>query len=387
MTKNNAPDKRVFVQEARLGDADGIAAAVDELLGRLPAAGRLGPQSRVLIKPNLLRKDAPDRAVTTHPDVLRGVILALQGRGVSQITVADSPGGPYTSAAMRGVYKGCGVEAVCAETGAVAYTGCESGERPAAAGCEQVRGFTLLRPLDGADFVINLPKLKTHVLMTMSGAVKNLFGLVPGLQKAEFHMRFPAREQFANMLVDLCQTVAADVHIVDGVLGMEGDGPGSGIPRRCDLLLAGEDPYQVDLAICRYFGMAPAQTPVLAQAIRRGLCAEALDPALLQGPDAAKAPLQGFVPPQSYTGRVDFSSRIPGFARPFVRWAATPRPAVARAACIGCGKCADICPQHVISIDNKKARINHKDCIRCFCCHEVCPVHAIKVRRNALFKL
>ncbi|MDL2294108.1 DUF362 domain-containing protein [Ruminococcaceae bacterium OttesenSCG-928-D13] len=381
-------DARVFAQTAGYGNSDAINIAVERLFEQVPAAGGLGAQSRVLIKPNLLSKNPPEAAVTTHPDVLRAVILALKRRGVGRITVADSPGGPWSAGAMRGIYESCGVAAVCAETGAEAWVGSEGVET--ACGGKLVRQFTLLRPVAEADFIINLPKLKTHVLMVMSGAVKNLFGLVPGLQKAEFHMRFPERADFASMLVDLCETVQPSMTIVDGVLAMEGDGPGSGTPRVCNLLLGGEDPYSIDLTICHYMRLDGMSVPFLAEAHRRGLCAERFDPALLLGEAPATAPFEGFIPPRSYSGRVDFGSNLPGFLRPLMpaiaRWA-SPKPVISKPACIGCGKCAEICPQKVIAIDNRKAKISPKNCIHCFCCHEICPVHAIGVRRNPLFKL
>ncbi|MGD9559457.1 MAG: DUF362 domain-containing protein, partial [Oscillospiraceae bacterium] len=302
-----AAAKPVYVQRA--STAAEINAAVEALFCQLPAASRIGPDTRVLIKPNLLAKHVPEKAVTTHPDVLRGVILALKKRGAKRIVVADSPGGPYTPGIMRVVYETCGLAAVCRETGVPCYTDCE--EQPVPADGQLVRRFNLLRPVVESDFIVNLPKFKTHVLTGMSGAVKNLFGCVPGLQKAEFHTRFPERADFGQMLVDLCQTVKADIHVVDGVLAMEGDGPGGGTPRPLGLLLAGEDPYALDLAICRYIGMDPMHTPVLAAAHRQGLCAEVFDEGLLVGDDDAKAVVAGFVPPRSYEGLMDFLNRLP----------------------------------------------------------------------------
>lgn len=384
----------VYAEKAALGNAQEINAAAARLLARLPAAARLGASTRVLVKPNLLSKNAPSRAVTTHPELLRGVILALRAHGVRHITVADSPGGPYSAGAMRALYEGCGLTAVCRELGAELFTGSQSGTR--AAKGAMVREFELIAPVLEADFIVNLPKMKTHVLTSFSGAVKNLFGCVPGLHKAEFHMRFPEREHFADMLVDLCETVAADVHIVDGLLAMEGDGPGSGSPRRCDVLLAGEDPYLVDMALCRLMGMEPMATPVLAAAHRRGLCPAALPEECFIGADEAKRPQENFTPPRSYSGRVDFTGNVPGFLRPLVGaigGALAPKPVIRKALCIGCGKCAAICPQKTIAIEDGKARIYPKaragraGCIRCFCCHEICPVHAVDVKSSGLFRM
>ncbi len=386
-----ARDKRVFALPAAPGDRAGIAAAVDDLFCLLPAAARLGPDTRVLVKPNLLSKNAPEKAVTTHPDVLRAVLMALKKRGVRDIVVADSPGGPYTPSSMRSLYTGCGISAVCQELGVEAYTACETVTRPVPQGAGVLaREFELLKPVAEADFIINLPKMKTHVLTGLSGATKNLFGCVPGLRKAEFHMQFPEKPRFADMLVDLCETLQPDMSIVDGIVAMEGDGPGSGNPRVCGRLYAGEDPYTLDLALCKAIGLGPMEAPLTAAAHARGLCPAVLDEALLVAQGGAAAPVEGFVPPRSYEGRVDFAGTMPPFLRPLMpmvaRWAA-PKPRIARKACIGCGKCAQICPQKVITIRKQKAGINYKDCIHCFCCHEMCPVKAVKVKRNKLFGL
>ncbi len=380
--------REVFVEAAPPAGSAAAAEAVERLLQKLPSQSLPAPGMRVLLKPNLLAGHPPEKAVSTHPDVVRGVILALQKRGVHKITLADSPGGPYTPSLMAGVYKTSGLAAVCAETGVELYTACKSRAVP----CEGklVRRFELIEPVLEADYIINLPKLKTHVLTGMSGAVKNLFGCVPGLQKAEFHMRFPEKEAFGQMLVDLCEQVKPGLHLVDGILGMEGDGPAGGTVRKAGLLLASEDPYSLDLALCRYMGMAPAGVPTLAAALQNGLCAEVFDEALLVGEEAARRPLAGFVLPASHTGGVDFSDKLPRFMRgaaPFFRRLLAPRPVVRKKACIGCGKCAGICPKKVIVMEGAKAHIQPEHCIRCFCCHEMCPVKAIRVHKMPLFRL
>lgn len=383
-------DGRVFVQKAEYGNTAQICSAAEELFKKLPAAKSLAAGTRVVIKPNLLAKHTPEKAVTTHPDVLRAVILALQKRGVTDITVADSSGGPYTPSAMKSVYAGCGITKVCEETGAKLYTECKSVHLPAAKHSGAVvQSFEVLKPIAEADFIINLPKLKTHVLTGMSGAVKNLFGCVPGMQKAEFHMRFPQRQHFVQMLVDLCETVNADIHIADGTLGMEGDGPAGGAARPCGFLLAGENPYTVDMALCEYMGFNTADVPVLQAANKSGLCGTAAEtaPEIEQG---VQWPANGFKHPRSYSGTMNFAENVPGpfkgLANRFME-ANAPRPAIKRKLCIGCGKCAQICPQRVIEIKNGKAEIAYKNCIRCFCCHEMCPVKAIDVRRPFIYRV
>ncbi len=378
-------NQTVYAAKVSSLQADEVTREIEAILQKLPAWSRLTPQSKVLLKPNLLAKHLPEKAVTTHPLVLRGVILALQKQGVTDITVADSPGGPYTPAQMKTVYEVCGLTAVCNETGAKLYTACESSSRSSSGAL--VRQFTFIQPVLDCDFIINLPKLKAHVLTGMSGAVKNLFGCVPGLQKAEFHMQFPEKKDFGSMLVDICETIRPQIHLVDGLLSMEGDGPSGGNPVPTNLLLAGEDPYQVDLAICYYMGFPPMRTPFLAAAQTRGLCPAEFSASNLNGSEAAVQPFSNFQHPRSHEGRINFEEDVPVWVRPFMgvltRWGA-PKPKINRSQCIGCGKCAEICPQKVITIQNKKAVIQYKNCIRCFCCHEMCPVKAIDVARNKL---
>ena len=366
---------------------DKVNTAVERIFAATACTATLGAHSHVLLKPNLLAKHAPEAAVTTHPAVVRGVIVALQKRGVTQITVADSSGGLYNAVTMRAIYKQSGLAAVCEETGAQLYTACNAAPRKTDG--KVVRVFNLIEPVHTADFIINLPKLKTHVMTGMTGAVKNLFGTVPGLQKAEFHMRFPDKENFGDMLIDLCETVRCDLTIIDGIFGMEGDGPAGGTPRNLGVLLGGETPYTLDLAVCRMMNLDAMAVPYLAAAHARDLCAETLDTALLQGDIAAANPVKGFRLPDSYAN-INFANRAPRAIRWAVpgveKWIA-PRPKIDTAKCVGCGKCAEICPAKTIVITAKKARIEAKNCIRCFCCHEMCPVKAIDVKRFQLFDL
>lgn len=378
----------VFARQAPYGDAEKTRQAVQALLDELPAFKNLCADAKVLIKPNLLAKSAPENAVTTHPHVVRAVILCLQAKGVKDITVADSPGGPHTQKMLGAVYKASGIADVCQSAGAKLSV--DGAADIVAANGTVVRNFSFLQPFGQANFIINLPKMKTHVLTGMSGAVKNLFGLVPGLQKAEFHTRFPEKEPFANMIVDLCQTVNADIHLLDGLLAMEGNGPGGGKPRQCNLLLAGQNPYYVDLAVCHFIGMQPMQTPILAAANKRGLCPKSLPEGALQASGFNPLPIQGFLHPKSYSGKVDFSRNVPMLLGPlvsFIAKASAPKPVIKAKACIGCAKCVHICPQKTVHLQGKKALIQYNKCIKCFCCHEVCPAHAIDVRRTGFFKL
>ena len=207
-------DDKVYFAAAGSYDPAAVEAAVERLFCQLPAAAAVGPGKKVLLKPNLLAKHGPDKAVTTHPEVLRAVIRAVKRRGADDLLVADSPGGPYTPALVKSIYKASGLAAVCQEEQVPLYTACESAAAPAAGGAA-AKEFTLLRPVLEADVLIDLPKLKTHMMTGLSAATKNLFGCIPGLQKAEWHMRLPEKERFGEMLVDLLETVKPAFAVLD----------------------------------------------------------------------------------------------------------------------------------------------------------------------------
>lgn len=377
-------DKNVYFAAAANYDQQTVDAAVERLFCQLPAAQAIGGK-RVLLKPNLLAKHTPERAVTTHPALVRAVIRAVRRRGAASITVADSPGGVYNPGILRSIYKVSGLTDVCREEGAALYTDCKSREVPAKG--QVVKQFTLLEPVLDCDVIINLPKLKTHMMTGLSAATKNLFGCIPGLQKAEWHMRFPDKERFGGMLVDLLYTVKPGFAILDGILAQEGDGPAGGTPRMVGIVAAAEDHLQMDLALCRMLGIRPKDVPYLNAAISRGLCPEQFDPACAKGEGELCRPIPGYRLPSSW-GSVDFADKAPRAVRwavPAVERLLAPRPVINKSRCIGCGKCAEICPQHTITVQGK-AHIHAARCIRCFCCHEMCPVKAIDTRRSFLLK-
>ncbi len=386
MRENTLMHPHVYAKKVACRDTQAICGAIEYFFKVMPCTEKLTPDSKVLIKPNLLRANTPDKAVTTHPVVIYAIIKSLKKRGVTDITVADSPGGRHTSSVMKNIYKTCGIDEVCKKTNVKTYIDDEFATLKTNG--EMVREFTVLAPVKDCDFIINVPKMKTHVLTRVSCAVKNLFGCVPGLQKAEFHMRFPEKEDFSSMIVDLCCAVKADMHIVDGLIAMEGDGPGSGTPRRCDLLFCGGDPYLVDMVVSQAMQMPMMEVPILKAANKRGLCPENLPENTLIGDDAAKQPISDFKPPRSYTGKLDFSSSAPKLLRPVISLVATkiaPKPWVIKSKCITCRKCAEICPQKTITMEKSVAKIDYTKCIKCFCCHEVCPVHAVDIKRVGLF--
>lgn len=379
---------KIYLKQADSYDHSVLYPAVKEIMDWSGLSEKINGNTTILLKPNMLSRSAPDKAVTTHPSLVEVVIELLKemGAAAENITIADSSGGPQNSAIIAANYKGCGFTDVAERQGVNLYTKLES-ETVKTDGVI-VKEFEILSPVIHSDIVINLPKFKTHVMTGMSGAVKNLFGTVPGLKKAEFHMRFPDKDKFADMIVDLCETVKADFVIVDGIMAMEGDGPAGGVPRKLNMLLAGENPYCIDTAICHIMGFDLSKPPIMAAAKKRGLLPCELSQDMVCGDKHLLKRIEDFAMPKSYS--IDFSDRVPRairWATPTVEKLLAPKPKINKAQCIGCGKCRDICPQNTITVAGGKASINLKNCIRCFCCHEMCPVKAIDVKRNIFFNI
>lgn len=387
--------KKVAFATASAYSKDEVECAVESLFAHMSCAKEIKPETKILLKPNLLAKHPPEHAVTTHPEVLRAVIRACVKRGAKaeHIVVADSAGGLYNPSQMRSLYQGCGLTNVCKEEGVSLYTACE------ARTCEVTRGkvvteFEILKPVLEAEFIINLPKLKSHVMTGMTAGCKNMFGVIPGLKKSEWHMRFPDKERFGDMLIDLLETITPDMAILDGILAMEGDGPAGGEPREVGILMASEDMVNLDLAIADMMGLEPMRVPYLKAAYLRGLGEEKFHIEDAVGAVEAFVPIPDWKLPESYQGsndgQTDFADHVPRIFKPIVHVLeekVAPRPVIDKKLCIGCGKCAEICSQDTIHIINKKARIIPKKCIRCFCCHEMCPVKAIEVKKLKLFGL
>lgn len=376
----------ISVQTTPSYDRETVQAAVDRHFDLLDLDRLIPREGKITVKPNLLMKRRPEDGTTTHPALVEAVIRRVQQVSEAEITIADSPGGPFTRAALEGIYKASGMEEVARRTGAVLNYDTGSTHVPNPEG-ELCKAFDLINPIAGADFIISICKLKSHCMTGLSGGVKNLFGCIPGLTKPEFHWRYPQERDFCGMLLDLCGTVKPGITFVDAVVSMEGDGPSSGDLRQTDMTLCATNPYELDLVLTKVIGRQPEDIPLVDCARERGLCPSSAD-----GVELCGDPLRTFADfrmPRSRT--VDFVSSIPrplrGICEPIIRRYLTPRPKVLKNKCVGCGKCAESCPAHTIAIVDRKACIDRSKCIRCYCCHEMCPIHAIQVKRSRLLKL
>ena len=338
------------------------------------------------IKANLISAMKPESAATTHPVLLCALVKLLRERG-ARVIVGDSPGGVFNRVFVEHVYEVCGLKAIEACGGELNRDfSAKEGSLPEGKVLHQLQ-YTAW--LDGCDAIINFCKLKVHAMMGMTAATKNLFGVIPGAVKAEYHYRFPAYEDFADMLVDLNEHFRPVLHLCDAVVGMEGNGPTQGTPRPLGLLLASRSPYCLDLAAADLIGLGKEDVPYLEAAYRRGLIPATAAELTLDGELEAYRP-RDF---QNIAGRTGLTTFVSGrgplgaLFRSAAQGLLQASPRLKQELCVGCGVCARSCPAKAITIRDKLARIDKKSCIRCFCCQELCPRGAMYAHRPLTARL
>lgn len=354
-----------------------VEQALSELLQPLGGmAAFVKPGQRVLIKPNLLAGKAPERAVTTHPEIVRQVIRQVQAAGGDAL-VGDSPG--LGKAAV--VAGKCGILEVVERTGARFAPFSES--VPVPLDSATFHHLEVAREALEAEVIINLPKLKTHQMMGYTGAVKNMFGLVVGMRKARLHLQAGTDQKFfALMLLELAERFPPTLSIMDAVVGMEGDGPGSGDPVQIGALLASPHPLALDTAATLLVGLpwqAVWTQKVARETGRRGTRLEELQ---LLGTPLNDLQIANFRPAKA----TDVNFGLPRPIRGLVRNLTTARPEI-RTACRLCDQCVRHCPPQAMQQADGQVQIDHSRCIRCFCCQELCPHGAIATRQGLLLRL
>ena len=360
--------------------------ALEEALAPLGGLDWVSSGMRIVIKVNLVSAMKPEAAATTHPALLTELVKMLKEKG-AEVILGDSPGGLFNAAHLNHVYDVCGLRA-CEEAGAQLnqdFSQCVVKDANAVAAKE----FQYTAYLDKADAIIDFCKLKTHGMMGMTNAVKNYFGVIPGTMKPEYHFKYPNAADFADMLIDLCQHFKPRLVLCDAVVGMEGNGPTMGTPRKIGALLAGLDAHKVDLVSCGLLGYTPGEIPTLKAAIARGLIPDSAGKLSVFGDPAAFAvPDWQRMQAQSTTSFRFMRKGIVGKAvSAVVGTTLTPYPKPAKSECIGCAKCAGICPAGAITMRHKLPVIDRGKCIHCFCCQEFCPKGAMKAARSGIMRL
>lgn len=385
MTSNYKYNSPVFVTECDSYDTDRLYSFIKDAFVSLGISDEMICNKKICIKPNLVLAKKPEFAATTHPSFVSALAQLLEEMGAAEIVLTDSPGGPYNSAALANVYRVSEMNSISDKVklnddftwGGARINGV------------RLKNAHIISSVLNADVVIDLCKLKTHSLTGISCAVKNLFGIIPGVEKFEMHSSYPEIDDFSDMLVDLSSYVLESktfIAICDAVISMEGNGPTHGTPKKTGLMLVSRSPYSLDV-VSEHIMKLDGSALHLTKAAERGFMPREFSEIEITG--VRDCPTFDFVRPDSDAGRFlkNLSNFMGGrFAKIF-----ETKPKINLHKCVGCGVCASSCPRHTITVEKKKnkkyAKIDRSDCIRCFCCQELCPIGAVDIKQNFLIKL
>ncbi|MBU0549145.1 MAG: DUF362 domain-containing protein [Candidatus Omnitrophica bacterium] len=332
------------------------------------------PGSKVLIKPNLLAPCEPESGIVTHPEIIRALIHLLKGID-AHIYVGDSPSVFYDEPQQtKLIWEKSGIERVAQEEGVELVRFSQS----------RWRGkFPLTTWLDKVDYLISVPKFKTHDLTLLTGAIKNLFGLIPGRYKLELHKKFFTPEEFSGMLADLYEAVKPDLTIVDAVVVLEGEGPsGRGKKKDLGFILSGVDCVSIDSILSSIMGLEPGDILSTQAAARRKM-----GNARLEEIDVLGELPGSFRDRQFKLPKTTFKYRLPRPIISLIRKLVRFYPCIDSGLCSRCGACISTCPQKIIVNNGREIKIEHSGCIFCFCCREVCPNAAISIKTSLIARL
>lgn len=324
---------------------------------------------RVLLKPNLLAACLPEVGVDTHPEVVRAVIRLTREAGGTPL-VGDSPGGCVK---VEEVYELSGIKKICEE---------ESAELIKFNRVSDREGVPIACEALEADKIISIPKLKTHCLTVITGAIKNIFGIVPGIFKSECHRLHPHVEDFARLLVDIFSFVRPSLSIMDGIVAMEGNGPRSGNIKELGLIIASSDSVALDSVASSIIGLNPSDVPTTVEANKRKLGEAELKKIEVVGESLRNVKVDGFKLPKM-PALIHLPARLLNVLAPLGRF----RPKINPKRCQQCNLCVDSCPVKAIEVYPYGYRIDYQKCILCLCCNEVCPHQAVFISKRLLAKV
>jgi uncharacterized protein (DUF362 family)/NAD-dependent dihydropyrimidine dehydrogenase PreA subunit len=362
-------------------DEEEVYNAVNRGIGLIGGPGSfMNKGEKILLKPNVLAGDKPERCVSTHPTIFRAAAQILKEAG-ARLYYGDSSGFGKPSSQMRKAELSQAAEAL-----GIPLADFENGQEVSFPDSPFTKKFIIAKGVLESDGLISLPKLKTHQLTLMTGAVKNQFGCIPGILKAEYHVKMQNAFDFSRMLVALNLLLKPRLHIMDAVVAMEGNGPRSGDPVKMDVLIFSHDPVALDATACRLIDIDPEFVPTSKPGKEFGLGVYSSNEIELLGD-----PIQEFINthfrvkrklPESVTNNRGAISYIKNIV--------TPRPVIKKDRCICCGVCVEVCPVNPKALnwsdgERKEPPIyTYRNCIRCYCCQELCPERAIYVKTPLL---
>lgn len=323
--------------------------------------------TNVLIKPNVLSAKSPNEAITTHPALVNAICRILKEKNC-KISIGDSSGiGAFGG--TRRAFKKTGIEEIAKRYNAEIIPFEESKIVYKKINGKILKGIHISKSLLDADFIINMPKLKTHALVGYTGAVKNMFGIIPGGKKSYYHKICGNQATFADLLVDIYNFRKPDLNIMDGIIGMEGNGPAAGKIKKTGIIIASKSGIALDFVAAKIIGFKTEDILTNKALVKRNLKPEIE----VVGEKNIKI---------KYEQPIKTIRKVPGFMLKIFYSLVNPEIKVNKKKCKKCLVCLKACPVKAISLINNKIKINRKKCILCYCCHELCPEKAIIIRKS-----
>ena len=349
--------------------------ALLSILSNFGCLKKINSKSKVLIKANLVSALPPEKGATTNYLLLSFLVEYLKNKG-AKVVIGDSPGGQYNKSHLDHIYKITRMN----ETGAELNYNFNI-KNALNNKALFLKNFDYTSYIDDFDFKINFCKLKTHAMMKMSASVKNLYGTIPGLIKSEYHYRFPNHDDFANMLIDLNEYFKFDLNIVDAIIGMEGNGPTMGNPKKIGCIIASTNPYALDYICAKVINLNPNLVNTIVQSEKRGLFNHN---EITLNEDINKFITKDF---ELIENAIDIKFYNHSLIGNVMSKVFENKPYCDKNSCIKCQKCKNICPKKAITMEKGYPVIDREKCIKCYCCQEFCPVGAMRVKTNILNKI
>jgi len=368
---------KVIIQECKNYELETVIAKINaavEILGGWDKYVK--PQDKVLLKVNLIGPKPSESAAVTHAEFVRAMVRILKGRNCTVWIGDSSRGNDRRNRAHAQSFRVAGYERVAEEEGAEIKNFDREGVMPVQpeSRCEET--MHIAKPMFDADVVINLPKLKTHSAQIFSGAVKNVFGCIPGLKKAKYHKMAPDSSDFGQIICDIHRATKIQLHIMDGILAMQGEGPTAGSVYQANKILISEDPLALDAVAAKMVGIEIEDVPILETARKRNLGEGWLKNITLAGDYEEVPKLARFKLPKRFRGSKKRNSKAIVKVIEFFN----TRPRINPDKCRKCNMCVESCPVQAIDKDTKQ--IDYNACIECMCCHELCMFKAVELKND-----
>lgn len=366
-------DNEVLVVSCKNYDRETVAKAYKKIIKQID--DKVIKDKSVYIKPNILKGDVPDKVATTHPEIIYPIAKYLKELNCD-VLCGDSPNFITIKRMINNIYSITGIAKVINEANCKMDN---SSSSTVVTGGKYLSKFRMLTNIHKSNFVINIAKAKTHSFTGYTGAVKNLFGVIPGPVKGEMHLSNPSARAFSNCMIDICERVNANLHIVDAVIGMEGPGPSSGTPKHLGYIVAGKNPYAVDEVVVELMGLNKNNIPQIELAREKKLTLP-IDKIKIIGENLDKIK-ESSVPFTNAVQNVGAFIRVLKFILPAKLILKIKKKPIINNNCIACGICEEACPPNAITTKDF-AIIDYQNCIKCYCCQELCPENAITIGKK-----